>query len=326
MLRPRAAALSAAAEACASQFPLLPTNPEVVVLIDRGGLNGKQTFADAVAAAADAVASVLIPTASVSGLGGRGPSRCYRCVAVIVANDRAGHELFSMAPPKNGQSVRAGWRAPFPVAMVSQESGRLLKGTLSATAATAAASTREAALLRRGEVWGTRAGALGGAASGAGYCWPGGEELPILPTVRRGENGTGGVFVSLGAAEPCLSFNSGMSRASSASFGERESACGYSSVEEEGEQEDPSGASAWGGEGAEWFSALENAAEGEFEGRGFANPVMGAYGEWSHRYGSWQREAEAEEEGEFASGEWKRELMLYDAKTLPVRFKRPSSS
>lgn len=326
-LRPRAAAaFSTPAAARASQFPLLPTHPEVVVLIDRGGLNGEQTFAEAVATAADAVSSALIPAASVGGLGGGGPSRCCRCVAVIVANDRAGHELFPMAPPKNGQRVRAGWRAPFPVVMVSQESGRLLKGALSAAAATAAASTPEAALLRRGEEWGTRAGTLGSMASGAGYCWPGGGEIPMPPTVTRRGDGAGGVFVSLGAAEPCLAFNSRTSRASSASFGEQESACGYSSADEEGEEEDASGESSWGGEGVAWSAALESAARGEFEGRGLAHPVLGTYGEWSHRYGSWQHEAEAEEERGFEAGEWKRERMLYDAKTLPVRFERPSSS
>lgn len=143
------------------------------------------------------------------------------------------------------------------------------------------------------------------------------------PTVARGENGTGGVFVSLGAAEPCLAVNSRTSRASSASFGEQESAY-YSSAEEEGE-EDASGVSSWGEEGAAWPAALERTAGGEFEGHGFAHPVLGAVGEWSHRYGSWQREVEVEEERGLETGEWKRERMLYDAQTLPVRFERLSS-
>ena len=225
-----------------------------------------------------------------------------------------------MAPPTNDQCVRAGWRAPFPVVMVSQESGRLLKGALSAAASTAAASTPDTALLWRREEWDTRVGAHGG---GASYCWPGGGEIPMPPTVARGENGTGGVFVSLGAAEPCLAVNSRTSRASSASFGEQESAY-YSSAEEEGE-EDASGVSSWGEEGAAWPAALERTAGGEFEGHGFAHPVLGAVGEWSHRYGSWQREVEVEEERGLETGEWKRERMLYDAQTLPVRFERLSS-
>lgn len=318
--RLRAAQPRVAAAAPESHFPLVPTHPEVVVLIDRGGLDGEQTFAEAVAAAADAVASVLIPAVSVGGLGGGGPSRCCRCVGAIVANDRAGHELFPMAPPKNGQRVREGRHAPFPVVMVSQESGRLLKGALSAAAATAAAATPDAGLRWRGEEWGTRIGAHGGAAG-----WPAGGEIPMPPTVTRGGNGAGGVFVSLSAAEPCLAFNSRASRASSASFGEEESACDYSSAEEEEEEEGTSGDWSWL-EGAAWSAALEGAAGGGFDGRGLSHPVPGVFGEWSHRYGSWHREAVVEAERGFETGEWKRGRMLYDAQTLPVKFERPSFS
>lgn len=62
----------------------VPLVANVVVLIDRGGAGGQQTFAEAAATAAAAVAL----------------THFCRCVGVIVANDRAGHELFAMAPPR----------------------------------------------------------------------------------------------------------------------------------------------------------------------------------------------------------------------------------
>lgn len=62
----------------------VPLVADVVVLIDRGGAGGQQTFAAAAATAAAAVAL----------------SHYCRCVGVIVANDREGHEVFAMAPPQ----------------------------------------------------------------------------------------------------------------------------------------------------------------------------------------------------------------------------------
>lgn len=148
-----------------SSFP----HAEIIVLIDRGGAQGEQTFADAAALAAATVA------ASMNSL----------CVGVIIANDRGGHELFAMAPPKHedgascsvsrsihgdtvgarysgagrgyngsGQDgIRCGYgsrrrkdhpfrspkavavgedrsRAPFPVIMISREAGDMLKAEL----------------------------------------------------------------------------------------------------------------------------------------------------------------------------------------------------
>lgn len=141
------------------------------------------------------------------------------------------------------------------------------------------------------------------------------------PAVPRGGNGGAGVFVSLGAAEPSPAFNSRASRASSASFEEEETACDYSSTEEE--EQSAYGDYSWGDEGEAWAAALRGATGGEFDGRGLTHPALGAFGEWPHRYGAWQREARPEVERVCETGEWKRERMLYDAQTLPVRFQRP---
>lgn len=321
VLPPRATAFSAHTAAPGPYSPMLRTYTEVMVLIDRGGLDGQQTFAEAVATAADVVASVPVPAGGQGVGGGGGPPSCCRCVGVIVANDRAGHELFPMAPPKN---AREGRRAPFPVVMVSQESGRLLKGALSAAAATAAAT--DSAPPWRGEECGAQIAPPGGAARGASYCWPGGGEMSMPPTVSRGENGADGVFVSLGATETSPAFNSRASCASSSSFEEEENSCDYYSTEEE-EEEGGGGYAdcSWRGGGGAWSATLRGAAWGKFDGCGLTHPTLGAFGDWTHPYGAWQRDAKAEVERGFETREWKRERMLYDAQTLPVRFQRRSS-
>ncbi|CAM9990769.1 unnamed protein product [Scytosiphon promiscuus] len=219
--------------------------PEVVVLIDRGGAGGEQTFVEAVATAAR-VASAAVshssrayapqassgggaangfpgPAAygSVVGNGGRRGSggshrgspalHPCRCVGVIVANDRPGDELFPMAT--HSSAGQKGMRAPFPVVMVSQESGQLLKSallssspTVEAAAATnapgAAAAAAAAAQRFEGARW-------GGAVQGQ-FSWSsttvGGNGVQLPParvrSVLGGRNGGGGgggvVFVSLG--------------------------------------------------------------------------------------------------------------------------------
>eukprot|EP00903_Cladosiphon_okamuranus_P016124 g14880.t1 len=125
----------------ASQSPLLTGRSEVVVLIDRGGAGGDQAFAEAAATAAGAVATVLLPPrqglfGGVYGGDSGGSGRCCRCVGVIVANDRPGHEVFPMA--NNGEK---GMRAPYPVVMVSQESGQVLKNSISQTSLSPSANS-----------------------------------------------------------------------------------------------------------------------------------------------------------------------------------------
>lgn len=153
------------------------------MLVDRGGgASGEQTFVEAAAMAADAVAAVLVPASLASGGGGGGggaggfePSyRWCRCVGVIIANNRAGHEVFPMAPPKTEEEedggsggggattgASPGRRAPFPVVMVSRESGQILKDTLLSTTNTV-----------------SRYGCGGGGDGGGGCCSVPGRDAP----------------------------------------------------------------------------------------------------------------------------------------------------
>lgn len=160
-----------AASLFSSLSPLLLAHyPEAIVLIDRGGADGKQTFAEAVELAAHAVADF--------------PSGCCRCVGVIVANDRPGHELFPMAPPKHERQGGSCRRAPFPVTMVSQESGNLLKGVLALSmAALSPAEVAHAASRSYREGW-----------------WNGHRGLTGDALI---DHLAGSVVVSLGASEHC---------------------------------------------------------------------------------------------------------------------------
>ena len=178
--------------------PLLAHHPEVIIVIDRGGVDGNQTFSEAVELAAAAVADFPVPGRASRGWwkGGNHPSHLCRCVGVIVANDRPGHEVFTMAPPKAEKQRGGCRRAPFPVTMISQESGQLLKGALTLSAALARAAkvaetaAREASCLQAGG-WGTY------------YTGWTGEASPGVGSGALVDHVTSAVVVSLGASEHC---------------------------------------------------------------------------------------------------------------------------
>lgn len=262
------------------------------MLIDRGGAGGEQTFAEAAATAADAVAAVQVRATSAGAAGGGSPSRCCRCVGVVVANDRAGQEVFAMAPPRRDEQCSEPLRAPFPVVMVSQESGQLLKGALCADKKNAAAPTTTATVARQGnEVDGTN----------YGYC-TGGEVLPH-PTVLPGGGIAGGVVVSLGASKHCRT---------PTSIG----SCLYSGTKPGGAMEPT-------------FGVFDLAAGNDGNVGVVAGPDMGTFFNgpfypvsWPNPVEAWWRMAYGVAStgwGVETSG-WKRERMLYGAQTLPVRF------
>lgn len=338
--QPAAEAAAAAAAIAAFLVPVLLSHSHVVILIDRGGVDGEQTFAEASEMAGDAIASVQM-SAAFRGLtcgSARGaPSHnVCRCAGVIVANDRPGHELFPMAPPA-GQSCGDGGqhrRAPFPVVMVSHESGQLLKAALSPnadlpgspfTAATATAPTPNTMYwpLEQGNL--TAFGGGGGVGFRQEFVVGGGmeyyngwygEELnsalslpqppsPAAATVPGDEDVLRGLIVSLEAATHC-----GATPHISASDDE----------ESETENSDPIN-----------YQYIPNAYAGDER--------IGALGAFGYQYGhlhnglSWDATATGagwlcEPSGAWRAdnrrvehtGEWKQERMLYGAQTIPVTF------
>lgn len=330
----------------ASLSPLLTGHSEVVVLIDRGGAGGDQTFAAAAATAAGAVASVVLSPRQefLGGLDGDrgGGGRCCRCVGVIIVNDRPGHEVFPMAT--DGEKKV---RAPYPVVMVSQESGQLLKGSLAQTSFSPSANSAAVAgtTLQLGVGWGAPARLaeqhlsrlphyLGGNNAGWGSGSGGG-----------GGGGGGGVIVSLGAAQHCPA------RAAPAE------ATGAYSCSTSSPATSMSSAVSYGEEGDGDFEASRfTTAVSAGDGFGWAPPVFGypfphassgyevsssigvplscysynsnavaAEEELRSRAGNFAEAGSSSrgagrDEGDVETGEWKREEMLYHAKTLPVRF------
>ncbi|CAN0275386.1 unnamed protein product [Pylaiella littoralis] len=333
-------------------IPLLACHPEVVVLIDRGGAGGEQTFTEAAATAVAAVAAVAAMPLSAShgffggggGGGGAGGRRC-RCVGVIVANNRPDHEVFPMAALTTNDNGERTGRAPFPVVMISRESGQLLKCTL--------------------------------LTSMDGSCE--GSQLPASLGDGHAGQGHGGVIVSLGAAEHCptpaaravttsafaCGSDSGASPAASgvstASFEEEEE------EEQEGEQEEGDVEGEDFGDVERLLLATMMAAAGDDyrDGVGVVEhpfshisgnnqqPLGGIWQpppwdyylrnlRWSSAVPPELRESRPwyagidVEEGTWGGGErrnegvgvedttreWKREKMLYRAKTLPVAFNR----
>lgn len=315
--------------ATAPLLPLLMSHPEVVVLIDRGGAGGEQTFAEAAATAAGVVAAMPLP-APQGFFGGGGGGGC-RCVGVIVANDQPDHEVFPMAAPSTNNNGEMTGRAPFPVVMISRESGQLLKSTLLES------------MGGEGEESRLSAGLCGGHSGG----------------------GHGGVMVSLGAAEHCPSpaAHAGETSAFACGGGSRVSPTTTSvstkvSFEEEEDSDDggveeprlattiaAAGDGYWNGVGVVEYPFSHICGNNQQRPGGIGQPpscyyshdwrwssaVPLALGEPTPWYagngveeetcvgGYWRNEGVCED----TTGEWKRERDLYRAKTLPVRFNRP---
>lgn len=292
----------------ASLLPLLTGHPEVVVLIDRGGAGGDQTFEEAAATAADAVASVLLPPpqgflgggAARDGSGG-GDGRCCRCVGVVIANNRPGHEVFPMASPASTNREKR-MRAPYPVVMISQESGQLLKGSLAPIYSSPSANSPAVAPMA------PQFEAGWGAPAEMDQHPP--SQLPdYLGGNSAGGGGGGGVIVSLGAAGHCpapaapAATTSAYSCSSSSPSTSTSSAVSYG--EEDGDFEESR------------FTAAVSADYG-YGGApvvGYPFPLVSSGFELGRGTGRG-----AADEG---TGGWKREEMLYRAKTLPVRFTTP---
>lgn len=301
-------------------------------MIDRGGAGGEQSFAEAAATAAEAIAAVPLPPrqycfsgggAEIYG-GGGGKRRCCRCVGVIIANDRPGHEVFPMAAPHPTNGKRWG-RAPFPVVMVSQESGQLLKTAL-------APPSPSPPQLGVGVGWGA---ARPGVEQHHFSPWAtGGCEGLRLPLPLGGNNtgwgggggGGGVIMVSLGAAEHCPA------PAVAPAAATRAFPCDISSRSRSSSSSSSSASS--GSRSAASFDG-EDGEPGVFAGSQFATMVaaedigfngFGAIGSSPYFYpmdcsypgnrGS-RRGLGGEE-----TPRWGREKMLYRAKTLPVRFEK----
>ena len=328
------------------------SHSEVVVLIGRGGAGGDQTFAEAAATAACAVASVPLPPrrgfrGSQNGGGGSGGGggRCCRCVGVIIANNRAGHEVFPMANDSEKEV-----RAPYPVVMVSQESGQLLKGSLAETSLPPSAISQAAAgtVSQFGAGWGVPAGAdeqylsrLPDYFCGDHAGWDNGGEGG-----GGGGGRSGGVIVSLGASRHCPAPVAPSDTTGACSCSTSSPATSTSSAASYGEEED-------GDFEASRFTRVVSAGEGY----GWAAPVVGypfphasagyevgssagapffsgyAYNLQSNAVAAqselMSRTRNCAEDGmggggagagDGEPGEWKREKTLYHAKTLPVRF------
>lgn len=282
----------AASSAPPRHHPLFSPYPEVVVLIDRGGADGNQTFAEAAAQAADVIGTALIISATTVARGdgdGEGFYRCCRCVGVIITNNRSGHELFPMAPPQ-GEQQQGGWRrAPFPVAMVSYESGRMLKETLSA----ASAAAMELPELRR---------------------WA--YSRPPLKSWLLPDSIDCRVVVSLGAAEHCPVgssscppqapyYNSTSCRKETNTTASRLSS--FADSTEDDYEGDTSAEAGIYTPGRRPFSGHHGFRSNVVEQPRFAGQV-GA------RAKGVEREVE--------TTEWKHERMLYRSQTLPVNFER----
>ena len=308
------------------------------MLIDRGGAGGAQTFAEAAATAAGAVVSVplLSPHQGILGGvnggvdGGGDGGRCCRCVGVIIANDRPGHEVFPMAAPASANNTKKGVRAPYPVVMVSQESGQLLKGSLAPTSSPSPAANSPAVARAVPQF-----GSTGGAPLGVDHAgWSGG-------------SGGGGVIVSLGAARHCAAPAVPAAETSPCSYTSSSPATSASSADSYGEEDGDF-------EGSRFTTVLSAG-----DGYGWAPPVAGGYS-FPHAssgyeignvgpppfcfwYNSQSNAVALAEElrsnsaevgagsrgngcGAAAAaaetGEWTKEEMLYRAKTLPVRFNK----
>lgn len=323
----------------AGTFPVT----EVVVLIDRGGAGGEQTFAEAAATAAAAV------TFTGSAL----------CMGVIVANDRAGHEVFAMAPPRQEQSAEGSgctygyggepsvaWddpgdhfsveggsaftsmtgtscngeddcyattprrRAPFPVVMVSWESGQWLKTALSAGPGATTVVDGDDNYAYRNEQ------ASRGPPAGNGYGWGvsawgapgwGGEGAWNMTTMAgsgaggfvESDDTAGVVVVGLRAAENCPVSSSSVLTSPATAFGVRWENSGNPMED----QFMPRGS------GCNAIFAPNNHDTQYYRNSGVAG---GRYGEVA---GSGASTAEG----------WERAPMLYGTHTLPVVFERGQS-
>eukprot|EP00752_Nemacystus_decipiens_P004723 g4306.t1 len=340
-----------------SLLPLMAGHAEVVVLIDRGGASGNQTFAEAAATAADAVASMqLLPPRQVlyggvnGGDGGVDGGGCCLCVGVIIANDRPGHEVFPMAAPVSANGTVEGVRAPYPVVMVSQESGQLLKGSLAPTScsshsANSPSVARTAPQFAAG--WGVPTGLgqnhfsqfpdhLGGNHTG----WGSGDGAG---------SGGGDLIVSLGAARHCPAAAASAAETSPRSYAASSPATSMSSAVSCGEVGGDSEGSRFAatlsaGDAYSWappvvgypsphvssgyefgsvgpplscypYGSQSNAvaAAEVFRSGTRSSTAVGTSTRGAAGRGAWGQE----------TGEWTREEMLYRAKTLPVRFKKP---
>lgn len=312
-------------------LPLLIGYPEVVVLIDRGGAGGEQTFAEAAATAADVVGSVLLPPRQgiVGGGGGGGSGRCCRCVGVIIANNQPGQEVFPMAPHStNGEK---GVRAPYPVVMISQESGQLLRGSLAPMSPSPPAGY-PATAPRFGAVWGAPAGVVEPPFSR----FPG-----YLGGNHAGWGGGRRVVVSLAAADHCPTPAAPAAAAAAAATGA--SSCGGSSPASSassavsyGEEDQdvkgiqfPTAASAGDGYGRAPVIGYPFPHVGGGYAFGSTGPPLSYYSYTSQsNTGNCCGESETDSRGagrgaaDETAGEWKLKDMLYRAKTLPVRFSR----
>lgn len=320
------------------------------MLIDRGDAGGEQTFAAAAATAADALASVLLPPpqgflgGGAVRSGGGGGGRCCHCVGVIIANNRPGHEVFPMAAPPSASSDKE-VRAPYPVVMVSQESGQLLKDSLVPTSSSPCVNSPAVAPTA------PQSGACWGALVGVGQ-----HNFSQVPDhldgndARSGNDIGGGVIVSLGAVEHCPTPASPAEASASASTaGSCSSASPATSTssavsfgEEDGDLEGSrflqmvSAGGSYSGAGVvdHPFSHVSSGYEsGNIGGAPLScysysqSNAIAAAEELRSRAGNCvevgtsSRGAGRGAVGKEA-GEWKREKMLYRAKTLPIRFQR----
>lgn len=276
------------------------------MLVDRGGDGGERTFVEAAAMAADAVAAVLVPSAPVGGGSGAETPHCCRCVGVIVANDRTGRELFSMAPPKTEDGGASGTsrRAPFPVVMVSRESGQLLKDTLSTSAVAGDGCGDGDYSNVPGEVpW---EGYRERWQWGAWGVWDGGPSYGMDPLAHLeavlNDNlvVADGVVVSLGASENCRALDASVCGTSSTSPVELESTCAVHCTTDDDN----------------YTTATDTSVDEAAHYGSQPHPVSSA---WAGGAGAELKRRGKETGGEAAR--WERGRMLYGAQTLPVTFK-----